>query len=112
MLKTLLLITSAPESAEARRALDLAISLKVQGRAVTVALLQDAVLAALDQSATAAAVAVRDLLAREVPVHVSEQDLTLRGFSPGHLSRGAEVTGDRHLVDLLLTSGMRALGCF
>lgn len=112
MLKTLLLITSAPESAEARRALALAKSLTAQGRAVTVALLQDAVLAALDQSATAAAVAVRDLLAREVPVHVSEQDLTLRGYPPVSLHSGAVAADDHRLVDLMLADGTRTLGCF
>lgn len=111
-MNTLLLITSPPGSPEARRAIELAKTLRAQNRAVVVALLQDAVLAALDHSATLAAVAVRDLLAQEVPVYAAEHDLALRGFSPANLAAGAHVADDRQLVDLMLADGTRPLGCF
>lgn len=111
-MQTLLLITSPPGSPEARRAIELAKALRAQNRAVQVALLQDAVLATLDRSATPAAALVRDILAQEVPVYVAEHDLALRGFSPENLTTGVHVADDRRLVDLILDDATRPLGCF
>jgi len=111
-MQTLVLVTSSPGSPEAQRAIELARTLRAQNRAVQVALLQDAVLAALGHSAMPAAAAVRDMLAQEVPVYVAEHDLTLRGFSPAVLAAGAHVADDRRLVDLILADASRTLGCF
>ncbi len=109
---TLVLITSPPGSAEARRALDLARTIRSQGQTVEVVLLQDAVLTAVDHATTPAAAAVRSLLMQEVPVHVAEYDLVLRGFSPATLAAGARATDDRRLVDLMLAEDAHTLGCF
>lgn len=111
-MKTVLLVTSPPGSPEARRAMELAKTLHAQGQVVSVALLQDAVLASLNQNATPAAAAVRDLLAGKVPVYVAEYDLSLRGFSSANVTPGAHLADDRRLVDLMLAEGTRPLGCF
>ena len=110
--KTLLMITSPPGSPEARRALDIARVLRDAGHSVVVALLQDAVLAALNATDTPAAQAVHDLLAQEVPIYVARHDLALRGFSVASLAADTVIMDDRTLVDLVFADGTRTLGCF
>ena len=79
---------------------------------VGLALLQDAVQAAVNHNQTPAAQIVSRLAAEGIAVHVAEKDLTLRGISPADLVPGATVIDDRRLVELLLADGTRALGCF
>jgi len=106
------MITSAPGSAEALRALAMACTLDGQARDVALALLQDAVLAAVKRNRTPAAQVVSRLAAQSVGVYVAQQDLALRGMSPGDLTPGATVVDDRRLVDLMLADGTKTLGCF
>lgn len=112
MAEILVIIASAPGSAEARRAVDLAHTFREGGRSIAVVLLQDAVLAALAHSPLAAASELRELLAAGVPIYAAELDLALRGFSSVHLAPGTAVADDSHLVGLMLADGTRTLGWF
>ncbi len=103
---SLLVISSPPRSAEARRALHLAGTLRAQGRPVAIVLLQDAVLAAVEAGALAG------LLRSEVPVYAAARDLALRGFSRADVVRGVEAVDDRRLVDIMLADGTRTAGTF
>lgn len=111
MLRRLLLVTSPPGSGEARRALELANSLRAGGFDVGLVLLQDAVLAAIKHSRTPAALAVKDLLMKGTPVYAAEEDLALRGFPSANLAAGAITLNDGHLIDLMLADGTTLLGC-
>lgn len=111
-MKTLVLITSPPGSAEAWRGMDLVKTLREHGRAAGLALLQDAVLIALARSTTPTAGAVHELIAQELPIYVSEHDLGLRGFSPTDVTPGVHLADDRQIVDLMLVDDTRSLGCF
>lgn len=79
---------------------------------MALALLQDAVLAAAGHSATPAAAALGTFVAQGVAIYVAAEDLSMRGFSPANLVPGAVAVDDRHLVDLMLAEGTKALGCF
>jgi len=110
--RTLFVITSAPGSPEALRALAVACALDDQAREVRLALLQDAVLAAVQHNQTPAAQVVSKFLAQGVAVYVAHQDLTLRGVSPDDLTPGVTAVDDRRLVDEMLADGTKTLGCF
>lgn len=110
--RTLVMITSAPGSPEALRALAIACTLDDQARDPELALLQDAVLAAAKHNQTPAAQVVSRLAAQGVAVYVAQQDLALRGISPDDLTPGATAVDDRRLVDLMLADGTKTLGCF
>jgi len=110
--RTLLVITSAPGSPEAFRALAMARTLDDEARDLGLALLGDAVLAAVKGARTPAAQVVSWLLAQGVPVYVAQQDLALRGMSAEALTPGATAVDDRRLVDLMLADGTKTLGCF
>ncbi len=109
---TLLVINSSPESEAAVRALAIACTLDDEGRRVALALLQDAVLAAVKADQTPAAQVVSRLAAQGVAVYVAQQDLALRGISLHDLTPGATTVDDRRLVDLMLADGTKTLGCF
>ncbi len=106
------MITSSPGSPEALRALAIVCTLDDQARDVGLALLQDAVLAAVKHGRTPAAEVLSRLMAQGVAVYVAQQDLALRGISPDDLTPGATAVDDRGLVDLMLADGTRTLGCF
>jgi len=112
MERTLLAITSPPGSPEALRALAVACSLDDHSRTIALALLQDAVLAALKDGRTPVAQVVSRLLAQGVAVYVAQQDLTLRGFSAHDLTPRATAVDDRRIVDLMLADGTMTVGCF
>lgn len=112
MNKTLLVITSAPGTPEALRALAIACTLDDQTHDMEIALLQDAVLAAVKRNQTSSAQVVSKLAAQGVAVHVAQQDLALRGISPDELTPGATAVDDRGLVDLMAADGTKTLGCF
>ncbi len=90
----------------------MACSLDDQGRSVELALLQDAVLAAVKDNQTPVAQVVSRLAAEGIAVYAAQQDLALRGISPDDLTPGATATDDRGLVDLMLADGTKTLGCF
>ncbi len=110
--RALLVITNPLGSQESRRALAIARTLNGQGRGIALALLQDAVPAAVKRDQTPAAQSVSELLAQGVAVHVAQQDLVLRGISTDDLTPGATAVDDRRLVDLMLADGIKTLGCF
>lgn len=110
--RTLLVITSSPGSPEAMRALAIGCTLDDQGRTVALALLQDAVLAAVKHDRTPVAQVMSQLLAQGVAVYVAQQDIVLRGISPDDLTPGATAVDDQRLVDLMLADGTKTLGCF
>lgn len=94
MESVLMLVSSAPSSANAQRAWQLARTLYEQGQAVSLFLLQDGVLAAL-QGETA----LRDL-PREICCYALSEDLTLRGFTPLKVREQVQITDYARLVNL------------
>ena len=110
--RTLLVITSSPGSPEAVRALAVACALDDEARGVALALLQDAVLAAVKHDRTPVAQVVSRLAAQGVAVYAAQQDLALRGISPDDLTPGAAAVDDRRLVNLMLADGTKTMGCF
>ena len=112
MLPVLVMISSAPRSPEARRALHLARTLHAQGRPVNILLLQDAVLAAVGGDPTREPEDLGVLVSRAVPVYACTHDLTLRGFAPQDVLHGVEPADDHRIVDLMLAEGTHLLGCF
>jgi sulfur relay protein TusB/DsrH len=90
----LMLVNSAPSSVNAQRAWQVARTLHEQGRAVSLFLLQDGVLAAL-QGETA----LCDM-PREIACYALGEDLTLRGFTPLKLRAQVKVADYARLVDL------------
>ena len=90
----LLLVNSAPSSVNAQRAWPLARTLHEQGQSVSLFLLQDGVLAALNGET-----ALRDL-PREIACYALGEDLTLRGFTPLKLREQVQVADYTRLVDL------------
>lgn len=108
----LMVLRSAPGTAEATSALMLATELQTQGRRVSLALLQDAVLAGLAVSQLASAQQVRALLADGAACYVLTDDLTMRGFQPRDLATSCTTIDDGALVDLLLADDTRVSGAF
>ncbi len=94
MESVLMLVSSAPSSVNAQRAWQLARTLHEQGQAVSLFLLQDGVLAAL-QSETA----LRDM-PRKIACYALGEDLTLRGFTPLKLREPVKVADYARLVGL------------
>ena len=90
----LMLINSAPSSPNASRARQMARTLHKQGHPVTLFLIQDGVLAALNGET-----ALRDL-PRGIGCYALNEDLTLRGFTPLKLSEQVQVADYARLVDL------------
>ena len=90
----LMLVNSAPSSANAERAWRLARTFLEQGQAVSLFLAQDGVLAAL-QGETA----LRDL-PREIPCYALGEDLTLRGFVPRQVREQVQIADYARLVAL------------
>jgi len=110
--RTLFVITSSPGSPEALRVLSIACTQDDQAHDMGLALLQDAVQAAIKHNQMPGAQVVSRLAAQGVAIYVAQQDLALRGISPDDLASGATVVDDRRLVDLMLADGTRTLGCF
>ncbi len=90
----LMLMNSAPSSANAQRAWQMANTLREQGNTVTVFLLQDGVLAALKGEA------VLSNLPREISCYALGEDLQLRGFTPLKLRERVHVADYARLVEL------------
>lgn len=109
---TNIVLRSGPGTPQASGALRLAQSLAEQSGGVTVALLQDAVLAALGDGALPAQGQLRAAICTGVRCVYLAEDLALRGFGPDHTLEGCEPTGYPGLVDLLLADGARVVGAF
>jgi sulfur relay protein TusB/DsrH len=104
----LLLLHSAPSNPNAARAFQTALTLRAQGRSVSMFLLQDAVLAGLKVESFNSAQANRDganslavqALKAGVSMYALGEDLALRGFDPSKLPDGVRVADYAQLVDL------------
>ena len=94
MESVLLLVNSAPSSVNAQRAWQLARTLCEQGKSVSLFLLQDGVLAALNGET-----GLREL-PREIACYALGEDLTLRGFTPLKVREQVQVADYARLVDL------------
>lgn len=105
MESVLMLVSSAPSSPNAARAFQTALTLRAQGHAVSLFLLQDAVLAGLQVADGASASAAQALgagvaLPKGLSVYALGEDLALRGFTPSKLWDGVRVADYAQLVDL------------
>ncbi len=104
----LLLLNSAPSNPNAARAFQTARTLRAQGHAVSMFLLQDAVLAALKVEGLGSAQPNGDgassspgqALNAGVSMYVLGEDLALRGFNPLKLTDGIRVADYAQLVEL------------
>lgn len=105
-------LRSGPGTPEAERAFALARSLHGPATGVTVALIQDAVLAACRDGALPAHRGLREALAAGVCCAYLAEDLALRGYGPDCALVGCEPTNYAGLVDLLLAGGARVAGAF
>ncbi|MEW6404314.1 MAG: DsrH/TusB family sulfur metabolism protein [Chloroflexota bacterium] len=94
MKSILMLVNSTPSSANAQRTWQLARTLHEQGHSVTLFLIQDGVLAALNGET-----ALRGL-PRGIGCYVLGEDLALRGFTPLKLREQFQVADYAQLVDL------------
>jgi sulfur relay protein TusB/DsrH len=104
----LLLLNSAPSNPNAARAFQAALTLRAQGHAVSMFLLQDAVLAALkveslesaQPNGDGASSSAAQALNAGVSMYALGEDLALRGFDPSKLPDGVCVADYVLLVDL------------
>ncbi len=99
MESVLMLVNSAPSSPNVARAFQTALTLRAQGHAVSLFLLQDAVLAGL-QVADGASASAAQALGAGVALYALGEDLALRGFTPSKLWDGVRVADYAQLVDL------------
>lgn len=90
----LMLVNSAPSSANAQRAWQTARTLHAQGHPVTLFLIQDGVLAGLERETH-----VRNL-PPEISCQVLSEDLLLRGFALSDLGAHVQIADYAQLVDL------------
>lgn len=94
MVTVLILVNNAPSSVNAQRAWQIARTLHEQGHPVTLFLIQDGVLAALNGET-----ALGDLPS-DIGCYVLGEDLALRGFTPLKLREQVQVADYTQLVAL------------
>lgn len=107
--KSILVLRGA---ADAVGALRLAAASQERGRMVELALVQDAVTAAVRFNRSEGAEIVRAIAGRGGQCHVLATDLTMRGFAAPDLSPGCRLINYEDLVDLLLADGVTVTGTF
>ncbi len=96
----LLLVNSAPSSPNVERAFQMALTLCAQGHAVSVFLLQDAVLGGLHVEGDDAPSRAAQALGAGISVYALGEDLALRGFTPAKLRNGIRMADYSQLIDL------------
>ena len=99
----LILVNSAPSSSNVCEAFDLAVRLRQQGYLVSVFLIQDAVLAAVEGS-------LAGRLAPDIDCYALDEDLALRGFAAQQLAPGVRAAGYSALVELMLERHDKVIG--
>jgi sulfur transfer complex TusBCD TusB component (DsrH family) len=112
MQRKVLVLRNDPASSEATGALHLAATLPIQGRAITVVLIQDAVLCALLASDLESAESVRTLATDGARCYYLSDDLAMRGYAPRDVAPGCLPVDDSGLVDLLPADGASVAGAF
>lgn len=93
-------------------ALRLAAASQERGRTVELALVQDAVTAAVRSNRSEGAELVRTIARRGGQCHVLDADLTMRGFTELDLAPGCQLIDYAALVDVLLADGATVAGTF
>jgi sulfur relay protein TusB/DsrH len=97
MHSVLIWINSAPTSSNSCSAFQLARQMRAQGRAVSIFLAQDAVVAGMRGNQNAPLISV---LQAGIATYALSDDLALRGFAPGALRDGVRVADYARLVEL------------
>jgi len=108
----LLLVTSSPSSPESARAFHLALLMRSQGNQVSVFLGQNGVLAAICGDLHTAGTSVAQALAAGIHVYALNEDLVLRGWGPGDVIPGVQVSGYDELAELALEESATVSGAF
>jgi sulfur relay protein TusB/DsrH len=96
----LFLVNSAPSSPNVERAFHTAFTLREQGHAVSIFLIQDGVLGGLASEGDDGHSHVAQALDAGIAVQVLGEDLALRGFTAARLRNGVGVADYSQLIDL------------
>lgn len=105
MKEVLCMISSPPESANAKRGLSLAAEWLKQGRSVKICLIQDGVYASLAQAKMTGDV-------ESAQWFTLADDLQLRGFQDEDLRHGVQILDYAHLVQMMMNEDYQILGAF
>lgn len=101
MKSILALVASPPQDPNTWRAFDLARQLRNCHHQVTLCLIQDAVLCALNSSSLVTSAQLDTLSSEGMTIYYLEPDLALRGFSSQEVKKGLRPTDYGRLVDLI-----------
>lgn len=96
----LLLLNSTPSNPNAERAFATALQLRSLGHAVSLCLLQDAVLAGLKIAENGTSPRIAQTLAAGISIYALGEDLALRGFTPNKVFAGVCLADYSQLLDL------------
>lgn len=107
MKNVLCLITSPPESAQAKRGLDLVSKWLKKGHSVKIGLLQDGIYTGLNGSAI-----IEDDSVHHAEWFVLSDDLQLRGFSEQDLEAGVGIMDYPQLIKMMMEDTDQVLGAF
>ncbi|MGI9861949.1 DsrH/TusB family sulfur metabolism protein [Moorella naiadis] len=107
-MRLLILLGSAPDTVNARRAFNLAQHCAAAGDNVTVAMVQNGVLAGLKRPAG------QDIFVGENNIEglALDEDLELRGFTDEYLAPGVKSCSYEELVDRMMEQSGRVWGVF
>lgn len=105
MKEVLCMISSPPESANAKRGLALAAEWMKQGRSVKICLIQDGVYASLARSKMSGGLESAQWFSLA-------DDLQIRGFKAEDLSQGVRILDYAQLVQMMLSDEQQVLGAF
>lgn len=111
MKRFLILISSAPDTPQALRALQLVKDLRRSGHTVSLALLQDSVLMTR-QSPAPSHQALAELVTDGVQCYGDSEDLALRGLAQPYILPQVQLTNALELVDLMMEKNDSVLGIF
>lgn len=111
MKRFLILISSAPDTPQSLRALQLARNLQDSGHTVSLALLQDSVLITRPSQAPSHQ-ALALLLSDGVACYSDSEDLALRGIVQAQLLQHVQVADASELVELMMEKSDTVLGIF
>ncbi|MBI3979677.1 MAG: hypothetical protein HY331_15965 [Chloroflexi bacterium] len=110
--RKVLLLRRGPAEPATTGTLELAEVLRSQGHIVHVALIQDAVLCAVNASGLESAWVLRGLVGTGVGCHVLADDLLMRGYKRVDVLPCCRLIDYGALVDLLLADGASVAGAF
>lgn len=108
--KKLVVLRSGPAAATV--GLRSAVEMARQGEKVSICLIQDGVLCALEGNSTSATPLLAKAMDAGVELRYLEDDLAARGFGADDVRLGATPLGYDELVELMLADGQLVLGAF